>query len=313
MSVVRMDALTGETVVLSERRIPAPPAFTSGSRPVTSSCVFCPGHEAETEPTIDEIVDGDRWLARAFGNRRPAFRPEEDRQTLEAEPHYAHSAVGAHEVIVEGRDHALRSLTGERAGLQLAVNRMKDLTGDTRFEAIGWYRNRGVEAGASQPHPHAQVVATAVIPDRLRRIYTSQKKDPALMSRILERADVDQRVLWRTGGLVALCPWAPRVPFEVWFVPLRAVEYPWSDRSLVDDLAAAIHKITGALDAAFGYASLNIGWFFAPVKHSQGVSTWHVRLTPKLVPLAGYEIWSGGGMHPCLPEQSASVLRSFMS
>ena len=58
MSSVRLDPLTAELVVISPKRIPAPPAFTAGHLPTVATCPFCPGNEELTGATIAAVEEG---------------------------------------------------------------------------------------------------------------------------------------------------------------------------------------------------------------------------------------------------------------
>lgn len=311
MATVRLDPLTGRPVVISEHRIPAPPAFTPGHRPDVAVCPFCPGHEHLTEPTIAARGPGEAWVARAFPNRRPALRPEEPHHPIGDALERGHMAVGAHEVIAEGRDHEGPEPDGpsNRAALQLAADRMEDLRRDGRFAALGWFRNRGVEAGASQPHPHAQVVALPVVPALHRDILHRQQAKPGLLQLLAEAADEGGRQVVACGGVVAFVPWASASPFEVWITPDAPVERLWDDRDRVDGLADALTAVTAALHATFGYCPYNAVVHQAPAHDDARDSSWHVRVFPRLIPNGGFELWSGGALHPLVPDQAAAVLR----
>lgn len=166
---VRQDPLTGDTVVLvTERPFERRPPLGAGPGP--EECPFCPGHEAHTCPTIADRRDPTGWVARAFANRRPVLVVEEPLAERVDGPYAAVSGTGAHEVVVEAPEHApLHHLPQQRSedALHLAAARARDLRGDTRLAVVQWFRNHGVGAGASQAHPHAQLVGLPVVPRRI--------------------------------------------------------------------------------------------------------------------------------------------------
>lgn len=309
MSTVRRDPLTGELVVVAPRRIPAPPAFGRGTLPRVPVCPFCPGEEQQTEPELDRLpVDGP-WSVRAFPNRRPGLHLETDARPLGEGPLHGHGGRGAHEVLALGREHGRLTVHERYLGLELAARRLADLSRDPRFAALGWFRNRGVEAGASQAHDHAQLVALASVPPRLERILAVQEADLSLVPDLLTRAREEGRVVAELDGVVAFCPWAPASPFAVRLVPLAPASR-WTDETdVLEPLAHLLHGLTAALDRFSGFTATNtIGWFAPPGRTKRGVR-WVVELLPRVVPVAGFERWSGGAMHPIDPVVAAAMLR----
>jgi UDPglucose--hexose-1-phosphate uridylyltransferase len=313
MATVRIDPLTGDPVVISEHRVPAPPAFMAGNLPRVAICPFCPGHEHLTGPTIHSRDAEGAWVARAFPNRRPALRPEEAHHPIGGGHEVGHTALGAHEVIAEGAQHGVEpSIDAHRAALHLAADRLDDLRRDTRFAAIGWFRNRGLEAGSSQPHPHAQITATPLVPRRVASVTSAQLLSPGLMQQLADDAARDGRVVWERQGVVAFTPWAPASPFEVWLAPTAPVARLALDRARVDDLADGLLAVAHALHSAFVFCSYNAVLHEPPTAAGDTGLSWHLRVMPRLVPVAGFELWSGGAMHPCEPVRSAAVLRGLV-
>ncbi len=306
MSEIRRDPVTGGEVVLAPRRILPPPAFGPGTPPEVASCPFCPGFEAQTGPELGRRPEHP-WQARAFPNRRPGLNLEAA-PVLPAGRYWRTGARGAHEVIVIGPDHAGPTLEDRHHGLMLAAERMADLARDPGFAALGWLRNRGVEAGATQPHAHAQIVASPIVPARLRRFVDVQLADPHLLPAVVARAREDGRLVAERDGVVAYCPWAPLTPFEVRFQPEDPIPTWYDDPRCLEALAALIHVLVDALDAMGGWTALNLVGLFGP-PGAKPPLRWQVRLLPRLVPVDGFAMWSGGAMHPILPESAAQHLR----
>ncbi|MCB9676035.1 MAG: DUF4921 family protein [Alphaproteobacteria bacterium] len=310
-STVRMDPLTGQIVVISPSRIPPPPAFGPGHLPTVATCPFCPGHEHMTGPTIAAMEEGGAWVARAFANRRPGLRPEEPDHPIGRGLLRGHTGVGAHEVIAESPDHV--HVADPRAAMSLAADRLQDLRRDGRFGAVTWFRNRGVEAGSSQPHPHSQVIAVPVAPSLLESVIAHQAAMPGLVQRLVQAARDENRVVWEGNGVVAFCPWAPSAAFEVWLAPTDAVPWMSLDRSRVDGLADGLAEVERRLHEGFGFCSHNTVLFDGPNRAVDAGFSWHVRLRPRLVPIAGFELWSGGAIQPIDPVHAAAVLRGFVT
>jgi UDPglucose--hexose-1-phosphate uridylyltransferase len=138
--------------------------------------------------------------------------------------------LGAHEVVVEHPDHALRlaGLSDDQAtqALRAYVARITDLKKDLRFRYVTLFQNVGQEAGQDLEHPHSEITATPFIPRRAAyELRASQRhfetKERCLFCDIVSQ-EIDQRVrtVMRNDFFVAFCPFASRVPYETWVTPI---------------------------------------------------------------------------------------------
>lgn len=320
MREIRRDPTTGDEVVISTDRVGRPRHLVPG-RTVDAgarACPFCPGHEAHTPSTLAEVRRDGEWIVRAFANKYPAVGIEGALERRARGPYEMTTGVGAHEVIVEARDHDApiwRSTDQATAALLVARDRMRDLARDGRFKHLVWFRNAGADAGASIAHPHGQIVATPVVPSLVRRMAKRcrqhlERTERELFQDLLDHdLDEQKRIVWEGEGLVALCPWAPRAPFEVWIVPRhRAPSFLDVDEAAVAALAAAMNTILAAQARVLEDPPYNAVLYTAP-RDASGFR-WHVRILPRLSPLAGFELGTGAIMHGVLPEESARLLRA---
>jgi UDPglucose--hexose-1-phosphate uridylyltransferase len=101
-------------------------------------------------------------------------------------------------------------------------------------------------------------------------------------------------------GLVLLCPFAGRQPYELLVSPKACEEDPFTSERLgaaVDLAADGIRR----LRAAEGPVPLNL-WL-----HAAG--HWHLEILPRLTTLAGLELGAGYFVNTLAPESAAGVLR----
>ncbi len=103
--------------------------------------------------------------------------------------------------------------------------RIADLKRDARFKYMTVFKNQGPTAGEEWPHSHSQVVATTFVPRRIlyelraaRDWYRDRER--CVFCDIL-RQEIRQkvRVVDNVGDYYAFCPYASRVPFEMWIMP----------------------------------------------------------------------------------------------
>src|SRR5207237_9444359 len=143
-------------------------------RPRGGNCVFCPGNEAKTPPEIlanrppDSAPNAPGWSLRVVPNKFPALRIEGDREPSGEGLYDRMNGVGAHEVVIETRDHdaalARRPAYAVADVFLTFRDRILDLKKDPRFEYVLVFKNHGEAAGASLEHPHSQLIATPIIP-----------------------------------------------------------------------------------------------------------------------------------------------------
>ena len=137
--------------------------------------------------------------------------------------------VGAHEVLVENSSHD-RHLWNASDGeieqfLLLAAQRIQDLKRDGRFKYVSIFKDYGSSAGQEFEHPSSQITATIFVPRRVLyelragREYFEQKERCVFCDIITQEMKQDLRVIEQRGDFIALCPYAPRVPYESWIMP----------------------------------------------------------------------------------------------
>ena len=109
--------------------------------------------------------------------------------------------------------------------LLLAAQRIQDLKGDGRFKYVGIYKDYGNSAGQEFEHPTSQLTATTFVPRRVlyelraAREYFQSKERCVFCDIISQEMRQDLRVIELRGDFIALCPYAPRVPYESWIMP----------------------------------------------------------------------------------------------
>jgi UDPglucose--hexose-1-phosphate uridylyltransferase len=87
------------------------------------------------------------------------------------------------------------------------------------------FKNHGGSAGQEFEHPTSQLTATTFVPRRVLyelragRDYFKAKERCVFCDIISQELDQNQRVLEVRGDFIALCPYAPRVPYETWIIP----------------------------------------------------------------------------------------------
>jgi len=193
-------------------------------------CRFCPD-----SPEAPQLVaslfgsQGDTWSARAVVHPNALYRIEGEASRRGDGIYDLMRPVGAHEVLVENPAHDRHLWAASDAEIEqfllLVAQRIQDLKRDGRFKYVSIFKDHGSTSGQEFDHPTAQLTATTFVPRRVLyelragREYFQAKERCVFCDIISQEIKQDLRVLEVRGDFLALCPYAPRVPYETWIMP----------------------------------------------------------------------------------------------
>jgi len=326
MARLRQDPTTWQWVITGNAV--SPPATS-----VPEVCPFCPAQQAASQ----EIVIAERrdaqgnWLVRVVADRAPLLRIEGELDRSGEGIFDTMNAVGAHEIIIEGQNHnaTLGSLAPELFRLLVEVfrERLVDLKRDPRMRYIEIFQNQGPLAGALVSHPHAQLVASPILPHRVERELRAcqkhyQNKERCVFCDLLRQEIKDQkRIVADQDGFVLLCPYASRYPYEMWLLPRRhhscfeeGVGSPEVLAALANFLQAALRK-TERLSPSLYFVLHTEPSRLVPRVLQEYWRTlsedfhWHIEILPRLEARRKYLREEEFYLNPVLPEEAAQQLR----
>jgi UDPglucose--hexose-1-phosphate uridylyltransferase len=255
-------------VVIAASRSRRPGADWPHLEPATQdeldSCPFCAGREDETPP--ETLTIGDPWRVRVVPNLYPAFERQE--------------------VVVHAPEHvrSFAELDDEQVRLVAEAWRRR-----REAEPAGYLHalvNEGKAAGGSLAHSHSQLVWLPGPPPAV----TTERGEPDRDDVVAER-----------GGLIATCPRAGRVPYELLIEPAAPEPDAWTSDllptalQLLADLLRRIHVVCE------GPVPVN-AWLHTGQR-------WHLEVFPRLTILAGIELGAGIYVNTVPPELAAKQLR----
>jgi UDPglucose--hexose-1-phosphate uridylyltransferase len=275
-----------------------------------AGCPFCAGRESATPPETFAIgppgrpADAPGWWVRVVPNKFPAFGPwsdEGDRTGLFAR----RAARGRQEVVVHSPRHVrtFADLTGrEVEQVAEAWQNRAAAAKEHGFPYLQALLNEGREAGASLAHSHSQLVWLEGEPPLVAQERVAQEAEGGcVLCRVLaEEIEQRMRIVAERDGLLLLCPFAGRQPYEMLVVPRGHAEDPFDGPQLAVALGLLADGLR-RLHAAEGPAPVN-AWL-----HASG--HWHLEIVPRLSVLAGLELGAGYFVNTLAPESAAGVLR----
>jgi UDPglucose--hexose-1-phosphate uridylyltransferase len=326
---LRKDPITGRWVIIATERAKRPSDFVRDKVQIRGSgfCPFCTGNEGKTPPEIIAYrADGSArnspgWSLRVVANKFPALGIEGSLNRQGEGLYDKMSGIGAHEVIIETPDHqktlAMLSPRQIEDVLWAFRDRILDLKKDRRFKYIMIFKNHGEAAGASLEHTHSQLIALPVVPKRVReetdgaREYFNFKERCIFCDIIRQESASGTRVIADTPAFIAVAPFAPRFPFEIWIIPrVHQSAFEDSQKQEFERLAVMLKDMLMRLDKVLDYPAYNYIIHTSPIPESPNDHYhWHLEIMPKLTKIAGFEWGTGFHINPTPPEESAKFLR----
>jgi len=275
-----------------------------------AGCPFCAGRESATPPETFAIgppgrpADAPGWWVRVVPNKFPAFGPWSD-QGDKTGLFARRAARGRQEVVVHSPRHVrtFADLTGrEVAHVADAWQNRAAAAREQGFPYVQALVNEGRAAGASLAHSHSQLFWLEEEPPLVAQERAAQEAEGGcVLCRVLaEEVQQRIRIVDERDGLLLLCPFASRQPYEMVVVPRECTQDPFGG----PELGAALRLLSEGirrLHVAEGPVPLN-AWL-----HASG--HWHLEVVPRLSVLAGLELGAGYFVNTLAPESAAGVLR----
>jgi UDPglucose--hexose-1-phosphate uridylyltransferase len=204
------------------------------------------------------------------------------------------------EVVVHTPEHARSIAELDAKQLELVAEAWRLRAEAARAEGKVLFAgvNEGRAAGASLPHSHSQLVWLDDEPPAAR---AESGDDCKLCLSLADERAEGTRVVSEQDGLVLLCPFASRSPYECLIAPVKHEPDGFGSRLLGAALGLAAEGLR-RLAAAEGPRPMNL-WL-----HESG--HWHLELLPRLTVLASLELGAGHYINTLAPEQAAETLRT---
>ena len=264
------------------------PQETEVPKNAVKVCLFCPGYEKIPGEELYRLGSGGAytpgWKVRVIKNKYPI--------------------CDFHEVIIHSPDD-IKDID------ELPLEQVKLILGayKERFNAnfqnghVIIFNNVGEAAGASIKHPHSQLV---VVPKQIT--VDSLEQEP--IANIVEE----------NTYFVTYCPDFSQWPFEIWIAPKKKGSYFGEITDLeIADLAPVLQK---ALTRLISHLTVKDPGHFnpgVPMVHFKGAPAynfyvhfgkdWYIRIVPRLIHRAGFELGTGLSVNTVDPADAANILK----
>lgn len=335
MSEIRRDRLHDHYVLIAPERMWRPDTLKRVSaKTLPESCPFCKGSEHLTPKQIStETLNQDgneEWSVRVVPNLYKAVQVELDAHSKREGMFEFQPGVGAHEIVIDTPCHDCRISHLDAADIKLwlksIASRITDLRKDERLIHVSIFKNHGENAGATQPHPHTQIIALPVMPHKElslleRDLQYYRRHGRGKQQDMLDNeTDAKIRIVAKRGLFSAYCPYASSYPFEVIIAP----DGPFTsldelDRDQMMNLASLLKETFDRLDKQLGEFDFNLAFRLAPLNpnfendpyfpHLKKFYRFSIRIMPRIYRLGGFELSTGMIINPVTPEEAAKLLR----
>jgi UDPglucose--hexose-1-phosphate uridylyltransferase len=285
----RYNPLTGEWVLVSPHRTKRPwqGQMEKPAVPVAAEydpkCYLCPGNARAAGHHNPGYTD-----TFVFDNDFAALLPASSRESLEGSPLLrARGETGICRVVCFSPRHDLTLARLGQPALERVVNtwieQTLELGARPDVNYVQLFENRGEMMGASNPHPHGQIWASANLPNEIIKEQHNQSAwfndhGHTLLSDYLAlEASSGERIVCENQHFVTLVPFWAVWPFETMVIPRRAIaalpEMQEEERAaLADILLQTVTRYDNLFEVSFPYS---MGFHQAP---TDGVAhpEWHV-------------------------------------
>jgi len=254
MSKYVPDILSRRWVIISPQRLWRP-----GKDGKRFRCPLCPGHEIETPPEVLRFGPGEAnkpgWKIRVIPNKFPI--------------------TDLHEVIVHSPDCQKDIENLPLSHIELIIKAYKDRYNFYRKRGqVIIFCNHGSHAGASLTHPHSQLV---VIPSQIN--LDTLSREPLI------------NIVTENNFFHVYCPDFSQWPYEIWIVPKTegGVFGDIADKE-ISDLAVILQTILKKIRKIFDGREKQR---FAYNYYIYPKENWYLRVIPRFVDRAGFELGTG--------------------
>ncbi len=323
MSELRKDPIVDRWVIINEESGHVP-HFEPDAPQTDEICPFCRGSEHFCPPNIlsSRAADGN-WGVRVLPSRAPMLRVEEGDVKRSGEGLFDKiNGIGAHEVIIETPHHGVRQADLTVAEIENIFwayrDRILDLERDGRLRYVLVYKNQGSKAGATVlNHSYSLLAGLPIVPRLLQEELAGARQHYDYKHRciycdiIAQERSADIRLIAETRDCVALAPFAPRVPFEVWILPKRhSARFVVIEPGELHNLAIMFKEVLQRLDKALACPDYNYVIHASPFNSDcEKYYHWHMEILPMLDGFSGFESGADMFVNHTSPEEAARYLK----
>jgi UDPglucose--hexose-1-phosphate uridylyltransferase len=335
MSELRQNLATRQWVIIAPGRLKGK-SFQTHTNPMldtwqdyADNCPFCPGNE-ERYPNVEihRISADDKygWKALCVENK---YKIMSDQPNCPIAPseferdgiYYKFIGCGHHDLIIESPVHnkSFAVMTHEEVlpAVQLYVKRFRELGENPNNLLTIIFKNHGKASGASQKHPHSQIVTSRVVPNHIRNLVDESRRyfdneGVCVHCKIVDfELKNKTRIIYENSRFVSIAPYASALPFQIDLYPkVHDSNFGALDQDNIDDLSDCLRVTMRKLYLRLSNPDFNIIFRNPPYQDTNvPYCHWFLQIAPHCVTPGGFEIGSRMHVNVLPPETAAAELR----
>lgn len=334
-SELRFDLISRDWVLIATGRAKRPEMFKKEHREEDKvpkkNCPFCNIETQEFPVSIlsngkkikfgkDKKIPKD-WTTVAIPNKYPALLPYSKlEKKIEGNLYQTMNAVGFCELVAtKDHDKQLAQLSTDKVKEVIDVyqERYLDLMKKPFVNYISIFHNQGAEAGASQSHPHSQIITTPLIDVDLEKALSISEKHFKKLGKCIYcqmnnwEEKIKKRIVFQNKDFLVICPFASKAAFELIITPKKhSPHFEKISKKEKWNLAEALKMALMKLYKGLNNPAYNFYLHTAPcdgAKHPY--YHWHFTILPKTGAWAGFEFGTKIEISTIEPEKAAEYLR----
>jgi len=322
ISELRYDPLSNDWVVIAYSRRKRPEFFISSeTKEIKKRCPFCDLNNLRR----NSLYESENVII--VPNLYPAFSFNQKFKKEKTGPFFRCSGVGSHEVIIL-KNHKKQLFEYKKEELKelfLAfISRIKTLNEKKQTRYVSIFLNHREEAGASIPHPHAQLISIPELDEGYLKIFNGGKRYFAKYKKCFfcqmlkwEKKE-KKRIVYENKNFIAICPFISRTNFDVRIYPKKHCSHFEQEKNLLslgEILKAVLYKLNQALRNPSYNLILTNSPFLRQgrLEGKNNFFHWHFLILPKTILRAGFEFSTHMEILTVFPREAAEYLRKFKS
>ncbi len=286
-----------------------------------ATCPFCVGNESKTP---DELMrypaDGD-WSIRVTPNKFPIVAFEGERIRVNNGMKRMVTGVGDHEVIIESPRHdttlALQTPEEVERVVRVYRDRFTAVFKDRRVQHAIIFKNHGPASGTTISHPHAQLIATPVMPHQVRfRVdeamrFFDNTGECLMCATLKDEFNDGKRIVVDTEHFVSFIPYAALSPFHLWIFPkVHRPSFGTMPDEQLSDLAECLRVTLKKIHVGLNNPSYNLAIrSLSPFRSRSEYIHWYISIVPQVSHTTGFELGTGMFVNQSIPDEVAEYLR----
>jgi UDPglucose--hexose-1-phosphate uridylyltransferase len=318
-SELRYDLLNDDWVIISPAR-----ANRLKKKVVSSICPFCEIESQEKAVLVYskgiKINDFKKWTTAVIPNKYPVLiTSQEHKEEKESNIYSRIKSAGFHELVIT-KDHnkslALLPIERVKEVLTCYQQRIIEYKKHDFVKNVVVFHNHGKEAGASQAHPHSQILTVPLIDKEFKITLGRHKKhfeenNECLRCRVTnEEKKLKKRIVFENKDFIVYIPFAPKFSFQTIITPKKhSSRFEEITEKEKESLAEAFKEILSRFYKKLKNPAYNFYLHTAPMDKEYPYFHWYFSVLPRRYSLAGFEIGAEMEILTTSPEEQAEFLR----